>query len=71
MGKVRFFIGVILIFINLISVLTSAITWERGSLHQHTGFSTWWGYDGDLLTLGDNCAAEWLAFNGGCLINGE
>jgi hypothetical protein len=27
----------------------------RGSLHQHTGYSTGWGYDGNGFTFGDDC----------------
>ena len=44
----------ILAVFSIIS-LSSAIVWERGSLHQHSGYSTHGGYDGSLLTQGDNC----------------
>jgi len=29
--------------------------WYKGSTHQHTGYSTEVGYDGDFFTFNDNC----------------
>lgn len=35
--------------------LVPAVEWVYGSTHQHTGYSTWWGYDGDPDTDEDDC----------------
>src|SRR3989344_491961 len=45
-----------LLIVNLLNFqIISAVEWVEGSLHQHTGYSTWWGYDGNPLTFGDDC----------------
>ena len=55
----------VILFILLFS-LTSALEWDYGSLHQHTGFSTWWGYDGNY-TIGNRVQAtdicRWILHN--------
>ncbi len=42
--------------------LSLAATPYKGSLHQHTGYSTWSGYDGLANTTGDNCEPNLLEF---------
>ena len=51
------FISVLTLFlINVGLVVVNAETWSYGvSLHQHTGYSTWWGYDGNPFTFDDDC----------------
>ncbi len=47
----------ILLIVSLSFGLNSvqAATPYKGSLHQHTGYSTGWGYDGNGFTFGDDC----------------
>ena len=47
-----FFIGFVFVIIIQGSF---ALEWAEGSLHQHTGYSTFEGYDGHFYTDEDNC----------------
>ena len=52
----RIFVFLIFAVFLVFSIsLVSSTSWETGSLHQHTGYSTWWGYDGNAFTFGDDC----------------
>jgi len=53
--KKSYLILAITIFISLNFSLILGATPYEGSLHQHTGYSTGWGYDGDLFLAQDNC----------------
>ncbi len=56
------FLGLVFTLIS-IPLLTAA--WRYGSLHQHTGYSTQWGYNGiPQAGLGDDCLKESLSFLG-------
>jgi|SRR3989344_111336 len=54
MNKNILFIIFLIFFIWGLSFI-SALEWHYGSTHVHTGYSTWWGYDGQSSTTGDNC----------------
>src|SRR3989344_4534021 len=56
MSKLKFLILFLLSSLLLFQTnIVSGATPYKGSLHQHTGYSTWWGYDGNPLTFGDDC----------------
>jgi len=41
----------LILFFSLINIqIVLAVEWQYGSTHQHTGYSTWWGYDGSKFT---------------------
>lgn len=54
----KFAISTFIVLAFLISNITvSAATWKYGALHQHTGYSSWYGYDG-IPGGGDGCLTE-------------
>jgi len=53
--KNLYVIVILIVFTSLASQGVSAAQWVYGSLHQHTGYSTGWGYDGNPFTFGDDC----------------
>ena len=56
MKKIYLTILIVIIFISLISHLVLADTPYCGSLHQHTGYSTIYGYNGIFQAgFGDDC----------------
>lgn len=53
--KIEIIIVIIFSFILFTISFSSSLEWNYGSTHVHTGYSTWWGYDGNPLTFGDDC----------------
>ena len=49
---------ILVIFTSLVSQKVLGGQWYPGSLHQHTGYSTLYGYDGNEDTDGDNCGSS-------------
>ena len=63
MNKPFLMILILIVLTILIFELISADIWYPGSLHQHTGYSTIEGYDGNPDTDSDNCLPIGLELN--------